>query len=212
MENPVIIIGANTIGREAQEIFEKNGNVVYGFLDDDSKLHGSLIHEVTVLGSPEDDKFLSLVGKKCEAFIALDDNRLRKALVRTLNEKRKVQPVNAVHPSAQVASSASLGHGTFIGAGAIISPGAELGQHCLIHAGSLIGTSGRVGDYVQVGHGARVNPGVTLESECFIGSGSVIVSGVTIGRGARVGAGSVVIASVAAGQTVFGNPAAAVKA
>jgi acetyltransferase-like isoleucine patch superfamily enzyme len=39
----------------------------------------------------------------------------------------------------------------------------------------------------------------------------VIVAGVTIGKGARVGAGSVVVATVNAGETVFGNPAAKLK-
>jgi sugar O-acyltransferase (sialic acid O-acetyltransferase NeuD family) len=211
MENPVIIIGANAIGREAMEIFERNGNVVYGFLDDDSKLHGSLIQEVAVLGSAEEEKYLSLLGKKCEVFIALDDNRLRKTLVKTLNEKRQVQPVNAVHASAQVSASASLGHGTFVGACAVVGPGAELGHHCLIHAGALVGTLCKVGDFVQIGQGVRINPGVVLEQECFIGTGAVIVSGVTVGKGARIGAGSVVISSVPAGQTMFGNPAVPVK-
>ena len=38
MENPVIIFGANHLGRAAKEVFEANGNVVYCFLDDDKKL------------------------------------------------------------------------------------------------------------------------------------------------------------------------------
>ena len=44
----------------------------------------------------------------------------------------------------------------------------------------------------------------------FIGSGVTIVPGIKIGKNARVGAGSVVIANVADGETVFGNPAAKV--
>ena len=39
MENPVIIFGASYICRAAKEIFEKNGVVDYGFLDDDKNLH-----------------------------------------------------------------------------------------------------------------------------------------------------------------------------
>ena len=38
MENPVIIFGANYLGRAAREIFERNGNVVYCFLDDNKGL------------------------------------------------------------------------------------------------------------------------------------------------------------------------------
>ena len=99
MENPVIIIGANTIGRSAKEIFEGNGNLVYCFLDDNKKIHNTEIDTITVLGSTDDDGFLKLIGKKCEAFVATDDNKVRKATVKMIQEVRHVQPVNCVHNS-----------------------------------------------------------------------------------------------------------------
>src|ERR1700754_3686675 len=102
MENPVIIFGANYLGRAAREVFETNQVEVYGFLDDNRSLHNKEIDEVMVLGSTDDDGFLKLIGKKCEAFVAVDDNRLRKSIVKTLNEVRKVQPVNAIHHQATI--------------------------------------------------------------------------------------------------------------
>ena len=207
MENPVLILGANFLGRAAKEIFEANGNVVYGFLDDNKSLHKSEIDNVTVLGSTDDDGFLKLVGKKCEAFVAVDDNKLRKNLVKMLQEERHVQPVNAIHATSIVASSASLGHGNFVDMNAAIGAGTEVGSHVLIHAGVVIGAEVKIGDYVQIGAGSIINAGATIEDEAFIGSGSIIVSGVTVGKGARIGAGSVVIGPVKAGETVFGNPA-----
>lgn len=212
MENPVIIFGANYLGRAAKEIFERNGNVVYGFLDDNKSLHSTQVDEVTVLGSTDDDGFLKLIGKKCEAFVAVDDNRVRKNLVKMLQEVRKMQPVNAIHPGATIASSASLGHGNFIDANAQAGAGAEIGNHCLIHANVVLGAEAKIGDFVQIGASSTVNSGVVVEDEVFIGSGVIVVSGVTIGKGARVGAGSVVIASVKPGETVFGNPAASINA
>ena len=89
MENPVIIFGAGYIGRIAKEIFESNGVVVYGFLDDDRKLHGKEIDEAVVLGSTDDDGFLKLIGRKCEAFVAVDNNPLRKTLVNMLHQDRQ---------------------------------------------------------------------------------------------------------------------------
>lgn len=212
MENPVIIFGANYLGRAAKEIFERNGNVVYGFLDDNKSLHSTQLDEVTVLGSTDDDGFLKLIGKKCEAFVAVDDNRVRKNLVKMLQEVRKMQPVNAIHPRATIASSVNLGHGNFIDADAQAGAGAEIGNHCLVHANVVLGAEAKIGDFVQIGASSTVNSGVVIEDEAFIGSGVIIVSGVTIGKGARVGAGSVVIASVKPGETVFGNPAASINA
>lgn len=207
MENPVIIFGANYLGRAAKEIFESNQAVVYGFLDDDKRLHKTEIDEVTVLGSTEDDGFLKLIGKKCEAFVAVDDNALRKSLVGMIQKIRHKQPLNAIHAKASISAKAAVGHGNFIDSGVIIGPGANVGSHCLIHAQALIGVEAKVGDFVQVGSGTIVNPGVILENEVFVGSGVTIVSGIRIGKGARIGAGSVVIAPVKAQETVFGNPA-----
>ncbi len=212
MENPVIIFGANYLGRAAKEIFDRNGNVVYGFLDDNKSLHSTEIDNVVVLGSTDDDGFLKLIGKKCEAFVAVDDNKLRKNLVKMLHEVRKMQPVNAIHPEASLASSVSMGHGNFVDGGAQAGAGAEIGNHCLIHANVVIGSETKIGDFVQIGASSTINPGTVIEDEAFIGSGVILVSGVTVGKGARVGAGSVVIAPVKAGETVFGNPATKVKA
>ena len=211
MENPVLIFGANYIGRAAKEIFEGNGNVVYGFLDDNKELHGKEVDGVMVLGSIDDDGFLKLVGKKCDAFVAVDDNRLRKSIVKTLNEERKAQPVNAIHSSANISSNASVGHGNFIDAGVKIAVGAKLGNFCILQTGAIISVESAVGDFVQLGAGSVINSGSIVENEVFIGSGVTIVSGITIGKGARVGAGSVVIGPVKAGETVFGNPAQPIK-
>lgn len=207
MENPVIILGANQLGRAAKEIFDGNGNVVYCFLDDDKKIHNTEIDTVTVLGSTDDDGYLKLIGKKCEAFVAADDNKVRKSLVKMLHDERHVQPVNAVHKSSVLATSSSIGYGNFVDMGVKVGAGASIGQHCVIHAGATIGIESKIGDFVQIGSGSVISAGVQIEDEAFIGSGVTIVSGVTVGKGARVGAGSVVIATVKAGETVFGNPA-----
>jgi len=211
MQNPVIIFGANYIGRAAKEIFEKNGVVVYGFLDDDKKLHGKEIDEASVLGATDDDGFLKLISKKTEAFIAIDDNKLRKNLTKMLNDVRHVQPVNAVHPQAMVSAKSEMGYGNFIDGGVQVAVGAKLGSHCLVHVNAVVGVEAVLGSFVQVGAGSIIGAGVAIEDEVFIGAGVTIVAGITIGKGARIGAGSVVIAPVKAGETVFGNPAVAVK-
>ncbi len=211
MENPVIIFGANALGRAVREIFEANEVVVYGFLDDNKKLHTTQLDEITILGDTDNDGFLKLIGKKCEAFVAIDDNKLRKSIVKMLQEVRHVQPVNAIHPKATISELAAIGHGNFIDCYAYLAPGSKTGSHCLVHANVFIGVETTLGDFVQVGAGSNINPGVTIADEVFIGSGVTIVSGVTIGKGARIGAGSVVVAPVKAGETIFGNPAKAVN-
>lgn len=211
MEKPVIILGAKGIAHPALEIFNSNKVVVYGFLDEDEKLHGQEINLVPILGNPEDEGFLKLVGKKCEAFVAVDDNKYRQFLVKMLNDNRKVQPINAIHQTAYISTDATIGHGNFVNAKVNVGAGATIGSHCIINSGTIVDHSSKVGDFVQLGAGSIANANVTIEEGAFIGSGVILVSGITVGKNARIGAGSVVIADVKANDTVFGNPAASIK-
>jgi sugar O-acyltransferase (sialic acid O-acetyltransferase NeuD family) len=207
MENPVLIFGAGSVGLTALDLFQRNGVIVYGLLDDKKELHGKEFGDVSVLGETDDDGFLKLIGQKCEVFVAISDTRVRKRLVKMLNDRRKVQPVNAIHDKAVVSTLATLGHGNLISANVVVNPYASIGQHCLLQSNVLIDTQAKLGDYVHVGAGSIINSNVVLEEGAFIGTGVTIVSSVTIGKNARVGAGSVVIEDVDANATVFGNPA-----
>ncbi len=207
MENPVMIFGANELGRAAVEIFESNDIIVYGFLDDDEKLHGEAFGELSILGRTDDDGFLKLIGKKCEAFIAVDDRELRKGLVGLIKKKRKMMPVNAIHSNTEIAPSAQVGHGEFINSGVVIGSNAKIGDHCMIHTNATIDYSAKLGNLVQVGAGSVIGSEAELGDNVFVGSGVTIVPGIKIASNARIGAGSIVIANVGKGETVFGNPA-----
>ncbi|QJW91841.1 acetyltransferase [Spirosoma taeanense] len=207
MENPVLIFGAGSLGVTALDLFHRNNVVVYGLLDDNKDLHGKEFGDVSVLGETDDDGFLKLIGQKCEAFVAIGDSRVRKRLVKMLNDRRKVQPVNAIHDTAVVSASATLGHGNLIAARAVVNPFAEIGQHCIIQSGAVIESQAKLGDYIQIGTGSLIGSGVVVDEGAFVGAGVTIVAGISIGKNARIGAGSVVVENVEAGVTVFGNPA-----
>jgi sugar O-acyltransferase (sialic acid O-acetyltransferase NeuD family) len=211
MEQPVLIFGAGGLGKVVLEIFQSNDVVVYGFLDDDTKLHGTMIGEVAVLGSTDDQGFLKLIGQKCQAFIAGDDKRLKQKLVSMLLTKRKVMPVNAIHQNAYLSPSSAIGHGNLIGAGVVVNCNALIGNHNVMHAQCTLDYGSRIKDYVTVGAGSTIGAEVTIEEGAFIGAGATLVSGISIGANARIGTGSVVIANVGKNETVFGNPAQKVK-
>lgn len=211
MENPVIILGANNTGITALEIFDLNKVMVYGFLDDDTQLHGTEIHAVTVLGSTDDEGYTKLIGKKCEAFVAIEHSKAKKSVIEFLIDTRKVMPVNAIHPKAHISGFATIGHGNLLAAGATVVAKAQVGSHCILHANSIVESGAVIEDYATIGAGSIIGAGATVQEGAFVGAGVTIVAGVTIGKGASVGAGSVVVGHVKARQTVFGMPAMEVK-
>lgn len=207
MENPVLIFGAKGLGLVALDIFQRNNVVVYGLLDDDADLHGTEIGEYSVLGATDDDGFLKLIGKKCEAFVAIEERTIRRDLVEMLNERRHVMPVNAIHDTAVISALAEIGHGNLFAPRSVVNATAKVGNHSILQTGAIVEHGAEVGDFVNIGAGSVVGSNVTIENDAFIGSGVTIIAGVTIGQGASVGAGSVVVESVPAGGRVFGNPA-----
>ncbi|MEM6735926.1 MAG: acetyltransferase [Bacteroidota bacterium] len=207
MDKPVVIFGSTGIAKAALEIFNSNSILVYGFLDNEKANHGKEINSIYVLGSTDDQEYTRLIGQKCEAFIATDDNEIRKKYVEYLSETRKVMPINAIHPSAIISDSFRLGQGNFINTSVVLSNDSKMGDHNIINSMATIEQEAEIGDFVQIGAGSTINSKVNIEDEVFIGSGVTIVAGVTIKQGARIGAGSVVVNNVEAGKTVFGNPA-----
>ena len=207
MNKPVIIICASELGKAVLEIFKSNNVIVYGFLDDNKKLHGTEIEDITILGSTIDDEYLKLLGKDCDVFVASDDNSWKASVIKSLKKDQKSMPVNAIHNDATIAKSAILHHGSLYNQGVKIGANAEISNHCIFHSGAIVDYGCRVGDFVQIGAGSIINSGVVIEDGAFVGSGVTIVSGVTVKEGARIGAGSVVIADVNKNETVFGNPA-----
>lgn len=210
MEKPVVIFGSGALGRTALEIFKSNGVLVFGFLQEHVTESDQDIEEIPVLGDFSKDDVIGEIGKSAEAFIAVDENKLRGKLSMMLKEDKKVMPVNAVHAAALLPESAAIGHGNLIDAGVILGASSSIGNLCLLQAGSIIGPLTKISDMVQIGQGCTIGSEVTIAKDVFIGSGVTIVSGITIGKGARIGAGSVVIENIGPGQTVFGNPAKSV--
>ncbi len=211
MEKPVIIFGAGSVGKNAKQIFESNGVLVYGFLDDDDSLIDTEIDGITVFGATDAESMLSVIGSECEAFVAVDENEIRKTIINDLIEKNKVMPINAIHSSVIMTESSNVGHGNFINAQVVLGPNSVIGHHCILHLKAAIDEGVTIGDFVQIGMGCNINAGVIIEDEVFIGAGVTIVAGIKIGKRARIGAGSVVVAHVKENAVLFGNPASEVK-
>jgi len=202
-----MILGASGLGKVALDIFKSRDILVYCFLDDDKELHGTTIDDISILGKTTDDGYLKYIGQKCEAFVAVDDLKERQKLVALLVNRRKMMPVNAVHDRASISDAAHLGHGNFLNAGAVVSAGATVPNHCLLHANSVVEYDATLGDFVQLGTGAIVGPKVQVGEGVLIGAGAILSPGIKIGKGAQVGPGSFVMSDVAEKSIVFGSPA-----
>ncbi|MBJ7357571.1 MAG: hypothetical protein JHD21_09435 [Nocardioides sp.] len=116
-------------------------------------------------------------------------------------------PTALVDPSAVLATTVTLGHGSYVNAGVVIGPHTTLGCHVNVNRSASLGHDNVVGFAASFGPGALTAGDVHVGPAAFVGAGAVVLPGVRIGRRATVGAGAVVTKDVGDFEVVVGNPA-----
>jgi len=201
----IVLVGAGDHGRGVLEILRRLGHAVLGFVDDNPA--AAPVDGLPVLGSTAwlAENLASLDAK---LLLALSSPSAKEKLAARLNAAG-ARWGRAVHPSADLAPSVTVGDGAIVNAGAAIVYEAQLGAHVTVNLNATIGHHVVLGDFSTVAPGANVLGKVRIGTGCQIHANAVVLPSLSVGDGAVVGAGSVVIRDVAAGTTVFGNPARA---
>lgn len=206
----IIILGAGGHGRVVLDIIlQAKKHKPIGFLDNNEALHGRRVDGLPVLGAM--DQLSDLTHRGIEGVIvAIGDNGIRRSLG-NLIEQHDFQLLNAVHPSAQLATSVSVGKGVVIAAGALVCAHCQIGDYSILNTGSITDHESMIGTSAHVCPGVRLAGHVTVESGAFIGIGATVVQNIRIGFEAIVGAGAVVTSDVDPMTTVVGVPARVTK-
>lgn len=120
-------------------------------------------------------------------------------------------PHSAVHPTAWIAKSATIGPGAQIHAGAIIEVHSVLGNQCIVNTNASVDHECVLADAVEIGPGATLAGLVTVETAAWIATGASVLPRMRIGADAIVGAGAVVTRDVPPRTIVAGVPARKIK-
>ena len=181
MSKNIIIIGAGGHGNVISDIVKKNGDTVYGFLDDD-------ISKKNVIGPIEDCIRFS----DMQFVIAIGNNQIRKKIA----EKYSLSYYTAVHPSAIIADDVRIGEGTVVMANAVINTNAVIGKHCIINTSSVVEHDNDISDYVHVSPGAVLCGTVRVGTGTHIGAATVVKNNITIERDVVIGCGGCVVKDI----------------
>ena len=116
-----------------------------------------------------------------------------------------------VHPTAQIAVSASLGEGVIVAAGCVIASCVTLGDYCLVNRAGSIGHDCYIDEFANIGPAVNLASGVRVNRAAVVGIGATVIENVVIGAGAKIAAGAVVTQNVDASTMVAGIPARFIK-
>ena len=192
--NRIAIYGAGGFGKEVKMLLDiisgsKEEISFAGFLDDFVKRH-----PMAAKGHYED------------IIIAVADSKIRESIYKRVRSE-SCPFANIIHPDTYVDKANTIGKGTIICGGVMLTVDICLGEFVIVNLGTTIGHDVVVGDFTSIMPSVNISGGVKIGKSVFIGSGATILQGLTIGDRAVIGAGAVVIRPIAAGQKVAGVPA-----
>jgi len=202
------IFGAGPQGRVILDILRaRNEGHIVRFLDDNPQLAGLEVNGVPVVGGLDR---LESSADRVAVIVALG-NPLARLAVAQRAQVRGIRSFNAVHPSAVIMASATIGVGNMIAAGVVINSNAHVADHVIVNTGAVLEHDAFVAEGATICPGVHVGGRVCLERGAFIGTGAILLPRVTIGAGAVVAAGAVVTRSVESSVLVKGSPARSVE-
>lgn len=117
----------------------------------------------------------------------------------------------AIHRSAIISSTTSVGVGTVVLHGAVVQADSQIGAHVLVNTAASIDHDNVIGDYVHVSPHATLCGHVEVGEGTHIGAGAVVIQKIRVGRWCTIGAGAVVLRDIPDFSTAVGNPAKVIK-
>ena len=207
----IVIIGAGGVGREVSLIIhqinelEQTWNLL-GFIDDNTDNWGKVINGYSVIGGIDSLEFLS---NDTYIVIAIANYKVKKNIVNKINNKFKFATI--VHPKVWIHDYMTVGEGTIIYEGAILTANIEIGNHVIISPKCGVGHDSIIKDYVSLLWNVNVSGNDLIEEGVMMGSGSTVIQGKKIGKGSIIGAGAVVVNDIESFSTAVGVPAKVIK-
>ena len=183
----IVIIGAGGVGREVSLIIQQINELeatwnLLGFIDDNIDSWGKVINGYSVIGGIDT---LELLSDDTYIIIAIANYEVKKKIVDKVNNKLKFATI--VHPKVWIHDYMTIGKGTIIYEGAVLTANIEIGNHVIISPKCGIGHDSIIKDYVSLLWNVNVSGNDLIEEGVMMGSGSTVIQGKVIGRGSTMG-------------------------
>jgi sugar O-acyltransferase (sialic acid O-acetyltransferase NeuD family) len=205
----LVIWGCGGQAREINLLCEQIGQTVVGFLDERPDMKGRVVDDIPVLGDIDD--IASLRGTAHIVCAGVGDPNLKRRFADKTSRAGFDLAGPLVHPAVFISNRNSLGTGTIICEGAVLTVNIDIASHVIINRNSTIGHDVTIESFTTISPGANVSGNVTIEEGVFIGTGASIREDVRIGAWSVVGGGSFVRSDVPSGVLAAGVPAVCKK-
>lgn len=212
MLQPLVILGAGGFARETLDVVEainadRPRYDVLGFIVDEKYGRaGEIVNEKPILGGVSWFEAHTDVLAVC----GVGAPEVRRHMIERV-ERPGVRFATLIHPSVIMTRWTSLGEGTVITAGCILSNNVTVSNHVHINPNGTIGHDVTIEAFASLAPGVLISGNVMIHEGAYIGTGANIIEKKTVGAWSIVGAGSTVVKDVPPNSTVVGIPARVIK-
>jgi sugar O-acyltransferase (sialic acid O-acetyltransferase NeuD family) len=207
MSKRVILLGAGGFGREViawtSDAYKAGAMPeITSFADDNPTALARFSYDLEYLGSIMDLK----VNPDDLLLVGVASPLVKKKIFENFSEYID-QFLTLIHPSAVVASTATIGRGVVICPFALISADTQISDFVTINVMSSIGHDSIIGKFSTLSGHVDVTGQVQVGEAVFFGSGAKIIPRIKIGENSKIGAGCTVMRSVLPNVTYYTTPA-----
>jgi sugar O-acyltransferase (sialic acid O-acetyltransferase NeuD family) len=153
-----------------------------------------------------DDVADHLAGDEVALVLGIGLPRSKAALVERL-ASCALPWATVVHPRAILGPNVTLGAGTYVAAGAIVTVNVRLGRFVTVNMHCQVAHDDVVGDFTTLHPDVHLAGNVVVGEGGELGTGSIVIPGVRVGDWAVLGAGSVALRSLESAHRYVGVPA-----
>jgi sugar O-acyltransferase (sialic acid O-acetyltransferase NeuD family) len=205
---PLIVVCAGGLAREVIWLARATGEWdPIGFLVDAEYLRETQLCGVPHVGGVDD----WLRFADASFVVPIGSPRHRKKIVQRMTDQGEPNFATLVHPSVQKSSYVSIGEGSMITAGCVLTTQVEIGRHSCINLGCTIGHDVVIGDYCTLAPKVAISGNIKLGNGVQIGTGATLIEELSVGNGSFIGAGSVLTKPLSDNVCAVGNPARQIK-
>ncbi|MBP7860894.1 acetyltransferase [bacterium] len=197
MKEAVVIFGAGGHAKVVKDVLELSNWRIVAYVDtftEVEELEGIPVYSDTSKLAPQ--KFI----------VAIGNNTVRQKCFLSLTQLGW-QPITAIHPSAIIAKTATIGSGTVMMPGCIVNSDSRIGQNCIINSKALIEHDCVIGDHVHIAPGATLGGSCEVGIGCLVGIGATLLPQKMMKERSILGAGAVLIKNLEADKVAYGIPA-----
>lgn len=208
----IAIFGAGGFGREVKMLIDQinQQSSQYEFMGfyDDGVEKGSFVNGHKVLGGLAD---LNQVNEPTGLVFAIGNPIVKRRIISKVENGHIFFPV-LVHPNVLIGTDeVTIGEGSIICAGCIITVNINIGKHTILNLCCTVGHDTNIGDFSSFMPSVNISGEVNILPCVYVGAGAKIINQSDIGEETIIGMGAVVSKSLPAKCTAVGIPAKPIK-